>query len=373
MNRLKIGCNFSDSLIEFIKNSIYRYPNVKITEVFGSRSESSLLTARPKFRLPDISRNDFTEYVKSLSEMNVDFNYTLNANTLGGKKDILKNRGEILRYIEFLVSSGVKVLTVSLPLMAEYIRKVSADIRIEISAIAHIDSISELQVWKEKYGINKICVNISKNREIIFLTKLAEYCKKRDIIVTLIANEFCGNGVMPKDGESIVASNCIYRDHCYCLHSLDYGTDDELDDNYPMGRCIESRNDNSVWLKLYFIRPEDMKLYNSIGINNFKITGRTSGFSFLEKVVTAYLKESHDGDLLDLWKHPETIGASEDLFVSEYSLPNYKLEGFLQYWFKNPEHRCSNELCGETCAYCNDFYRDRVLMNRLHPAEGRIR
>jgi collagenase-like PrtC family protease len=361
INYLKVGYNFTSDLKDYIINKNSTSDKNIISEVYGSRAESSLLSARPKFRIPDISRNEFKMHVKQLKEVGINFNYTMNANHIGSKQYILQHRNRIKDYIKFLIDCEVKVITVAIPLMAEYIRSVSTNIDIEVSTIAHLDTVTQTKIWKDYYGINKICGNLYKNREIQFLKNLAQYCNDNQIILTLMANEFCGNGLNETN-----ATNCIFRDHCYSLHSSDYNADEKLDGDYPMGYCINSRNSGSVWLKMNFIRPEDMKLYNTIGINHFKITGRTATTKFAIRVIEAYLQEYYFGNLLDLWKHLETINSGNDAdYTPLCSIPNDKLDGFVKFWFDNPSHICANEICGETCKHCDNYYTSKFNNSKI--------
>lgn len=268
-NYLKVGYNFTYELLNFlitINNSSY---SNKVYEVYGSCAENSFLSARPIYRLPNINRQELKGHITKLKKFGINFNFTLNAYSLGSKKEIIDNENTIKNYIYFLIDSGVETFTISVPLIAEYIRSISNDIGIEVSTIAHIDTITQVKLWKEYYNINKICGNLYKNRDIKFLKKLSDYCEKNDIIISLLANEFCVNGVMSSENCFTSATNCIFRDHCYQLHSLGYGVNEKLINDYPMGKCIDSRSVESIWLKSNFIRPEDMKLYNEIGINHF--------------------------------------------------------------------------------------------------------
>lgn len=358
-NHLKIGSNFDYLLIDKIREINDRHTECIIDEVYGSRKESAKFTARPAFRLPEIERNAFCEYVKRLKNVGVSFNYTLNTSYLGSKEDIQKNEGKILEYISFLSCSGIDTITVTLPLMAEYIRSVDKKIGIEISTIAHIDTVTQVAVWKERYGVRKVCGNLYKNREVKFLKSLADYCNTNDIVFTVMANEFCGNGLEESSG----ATNCIYRDHCYSLHSIDYEKDDHIYCNYPIGRCIQSRTKATDWLKMHFIRPEDLRLYNTIGINHFKITGRTGSTDYILKVAEAYADEYFEGNLLELWKHLETINdiKGDSTYVPHCYIDNRKLETFLHFWFENEQHTCANEECGVSCTYCESFYDKHIL------------
>lgn len=359
MNHFKIGSNFDEHLIERIKEINDSSEKNIIDEVYGSRRESEKFTARPGFRLPDIDRKRFCDYVSELKKIGVSFNYTLNTSSLGSKVNIQENEQEILEYINFLSNVGVDTITVALPIVAEYVRTIDKHIGLEVSTIAHIDTITQVAIWKERYNISKICGNLHKNREIRFLKNLTSYCKNNDIILTLMVNEFCGNGLVNGTG----VSNCIYRDHCYNLHSMGYNKEDKINCDYPMGRCIQSRSNDIEWMKLNFIRPEDLKLYNSIGIDHFKITGRTGSTSYISKIVKAYFEEQFSGNLLELWKHLETIEDRKDdsTFTPEYYIENSCLDGFLLHWFENEQHICANEECGVSCMYCDNFFYKNVL------------
>lgn len=354
MKYLKVGCNFSNEFIDILDSINSNHTYTKVNEIYGSTSELSFLTARPLYRLPNVSRNEFREYVKRAKSKMIDFNYTLNANYIGDGKRILSEKKKIQEFISFLIDCGVSIITVSIPLIAELVRDIDEDIGIEVSTIAHIDTITQIRIWNERYNIVKVCGNLIKNREIGFLTSAAQYCNKNDIKYSIIVNEFCGNGSL-YDKSS--ATGCIYRDSCYMLHSINYNSSEtDVNNGYPMARCIESRNSTCIWLKMNFIRPEDLNLYNNIGINNFKVTGRTGSLNYLEKVITAYANGSWDGNVLELWKHLETIKSKDAYeYKPEYYIENKKLNGFLNYWFNNPNHKCSEEVCGETCCYCDNF------------------
>lgn len=357
-NYLKIGSNFDYQLIDKIREINDKHSDTIIDEVYGSRKESAELTARPAFRLPDVDRETFCEYVRRLKNVGVSFNYTLNTSYLGSKDEIQKKENTILEYIRFLSDSGVDIITVTLPLMAEYIRTVDKKIGIEISTIAHIDTVTQVALWKERYGIRKVCGNLYKNREVKFLKNLAAYCNKNGIILSVMVNEFCGNGLEQGSG----ATNCIYRDHCYSLHSIGYDKNEQIYNNYPMERCIQSRAKATDWLKMNFIRPEDLRLYNTIGISHFKITGRTGSTNYILKVAEAYADEHFDGNLLELWKHLETISeeCDDSTYVPNCYINNGKLETFLNFWFDDEQHICANEECGISCTYCNSFFNKYI-------------
>ncbi len=361
---LKVGCIFSQEYLDFIKEINSRTEAVKIYEVYGSTTENDFLTARSSYRLPKYDRKELEKYIMSVRDMDLQFNYTMNASYIGTLNEIYNKKALIKSYIKYLVEIGVNTITVTLPIIAEFIREVDEKIGIEVSTIAHLDSVAQIQMWYEKYAITKVCNNVMKNREILFLRKAANICKNNNIVFTLIANEFCSNGT---NNAIDCAGGCIYRDHCYSLQSEGYTIEDmKKMKGYPMSKCNESRKHPVVWLKSNFIRPEDMILYNKIGINHFKITGRTASFSYLKKVILAYANQKWDGNLIELWNNVNHLSGEGKLEKKEDNLyiPNKLLNGFLDYWFQNENHLCSQELCGATCGYCNNYYEKYI--NNFH-------
>lgn len=357
---LKVGCIFSEEFLNFIREINSITEAAKIYEVYGSTTENAFLTARSVYRLPQYERNSFEKYIMDVRDMGLQFNYTMNSSYIGSLAEIYNKQVLIKDYIKYLLDIGVSTITVSLPIVAELIREVDDKIGIEVSTIAHIDSIAQIQMWHEKYAVTKICNNVMKNREIGFLRNAALICESKKIVFTVIANEFCSNGT---NNAMDCAGGCIYRDHCYSLQSEGYtGEDMQKMQGYPMSICDESRKHPVVWLKSNFIRPEDMKLYNELGINHFKITGRTASFEFMKKIIKAYMEQNWDGDLVELWNNVGHFGKGTKSGQEENKsfIPNKSLEGFLKYWFQNECQICSQELCGETCGYCNSYYEKYI-------------
>ena len=74
----KIGCNFDLDSIDAIRTLNQLSPKAKIKEFYGSIRDHSFLTARPAFRLPDISYNTLSAFISKCDQNNNIFNYTFN-------------------------------------------------------------------------------------------------------------------------------------------------------------------------------------------------------------------------------------------------------------------------------------------------------
>lgn len=353
MNKFKVGVNFDFDLLDKFNELNKIHKCNKITELYGSTAEWSSLAARPTFRLPDIDSKTLELYVKKAKDYNIDFNYTLNSFVpFGSKVEMCNNLSKIVDYVKLLESIGVYRLTIANPIMLEVIRKYAkSDIEIEISTCAHIDAVSQIKYYHEKYGVNKVCGNLNKNRDFNFLKVASQYCNDNGIIYELMANEFCGVG------GSNYSTHCVYRDSCYACHATNETYEDTmLFDNYPMNLCTASRNENPAnWLRLRWIRPEDIVYYNKIGLENFKITGRTGSTEYIIKTISSYMDGKFDGNIIELWKPLESIKpGTKESEIKSVSIDNSKLDGFITLWLAG--HNCDNQICGETCKYCEKFY-----------------
>lgn len=358
VNNFKVGTNFDMDLLKSIIELNKASDKNKVTELYGSDRAHAALAARPDFRLPDVDKGSFEEYVKVAADNGIGFNYTMNSIIpYGSKREFAFNQQEIAYFVRYLEEVGVSRITVANPMMLELIRnKLHSDIELEVSTIMHIDTVTQIRYMFEKYGVRKICCNLNKNRDFRFLEAASQYCYDNGIIFELMANEFCGVG-----GPDY-ATHCVYRDSCYICHATNVSLEDTLLFNeYPMQFCTRSRNENPAnWLRVKFIRPEDVKVYNDIGINHFKITGRTGSSAYILRTLKSYLDESYDGNLLGLWKPLESIkdGAVES--IHHYDIPNKSLDGFIEKWSLG-YHNCDNEVCGVTCKYCEAFYKAHCI------------
>ena len=371
----KVGCNFSDDLIPKLAELNKKYKGkAQVKELFGSDNaidydengnillRHGALTARPDWRVQHLDRKEFAAFVKKALDAGIVFNYTLNSiQPYGSKIEMLKHRKQIVEFIGWLESIGVFRVTVANPMMMMFVREASSTLRIEVSCITHIDTVTQIKYLYDQFHIDKVCCSILKNRNKKFLKNASKFCNENNITFELLANEMCGNG---GDG---YATHCVYRDSCYLCHATNVTKEDSMAyHNYPMQFCMTSRNDNKEsWLKMRWIRPEDQKYYQKLGLNYFKVSGRTGSTDYVIKTLESYMAQSYNGNLIELWKPLETItnGQKESEFKAVTNIPNKKLDGFIDHWIgDNVENfDCADEICGTTCNYCHNFYNKHIL------------
>lgn len=343
---------FSDKLL--MLNSDFR-DKVKIKSVFGSIKQHAWLAARPDFRLPEISEAEFASYVKLLKRFDVEFNYTLNAPYLGSKAEFYERRPEIYSILGFLAEAGVKRLIISNPMLLDFISRseFSKLFSIEISTIAHVDTVMQALAYKELYPqVDTICGGLLKNRDFEFLRQVTKQCSKVGVTYEVLVNEFCSTGF------EAGGTHCIFRDSCYVCHSQNVTKQDAtLMHNYPMGNCMASRSSNGAdWLRANWIRPQDLEVYMDLGVTQFKVTGRTGSTPYLTKVLKSYMSGVWDENLLDLWKPLETIFSEkpEESHHQRFNIYTPMLDGFIDKWKSG--FVCANTTCAE-CRHCDNTFK----------------
>lgn len=345
MIKYKVGYNFDDSIVKHIESLNKASEKAKITSVYASAHSDAWLSARPAHRLPFVEYNELKYHINMLHSIGVEFHYTLNATYIGSKKDILSRLNDIICTIKRLEEANVDAFIISHPLIMDIVAQ-NSSIPITVSSAANIYSANQIGYLSEKFRCVSVCMAPNFNRDIAKLEKMQANIKPINCTLELIVNELCGLGF----NSGLSSTPCIYRESCFDFHSQNTTKQDELLlGKYPQGICISNRDlfDDTLWAKLRIIRPEDIMLYTSIGIENFKITGRTAKTDDLLRVISAYMKFDFDGDLSELWymdgKHK--------------TIKNKSLFGILDYWFDNRSHCCDQEMCGVSCNYCNQFVK----------------
>ncbi|MFA8435562.1 MAG: U32 family peptidase [Marinifilaceae bacterium] len=341
MNKFSVPADFDLSTIDFY--SQLNSESSRVIETYGSLTQGNIFeSGRPKSVLPEVGMKEFEKYVDYSRKNNINFNYTLNATSYSNKEFEEEYVEEMIHFLRRLHDAGVTSLTIAMPSLIELVKSAFDCFEIKASTLCQITNVNKALKYK-KLGVNRIVLDESINRKFNNIKKIKEHFGPN---VELIANVICHQ-------------DCIYRMfHYNQMSSISLTEGNPISESYYPQRCLLQRYQNvGNLLKLCWIRPEDLKYYNDIGITNFKLQGRqaikTKGH---KKTVEYYFDQKYDGDLIDL------LNMFDPLNSFRINMNNKDLDGFIEPFTRRGRDFCQNN-CSE-CGYC-DKYANKII-NTTH-------
>lgn len=279
--KISLATNFDDNLIDQIKD----YP---IYEVYGKLNGDIIGGGRPSNYLKKLDIEKFENHVKKVRNASINFNYLLNSACLTNfnqNQDWIKN---VIEFLKYLKSVGVNALTITNPYLVELVKKeFKNDFIIRVSSFACIDCYEKAKFW-EKMGADIICLDFCKvNRNFKMIKYMVDNLKCK---VELLCTNSC-----LKDCPMIHTHvNDIAHASTTVINAGKY-------EDWGLNYCQSYQLKNiHEYIKSPWIRPEDLKYYEQIGIEHFKITERDFPTDWLVKRVKAYVDRKYEGNLLDL-------------------------------------------------------------------------
>lgn len=338
INYYNVPADFKLETIDEYDRLNKKYKNAQVRETYGQITIGNVIgSGRAHDLIPQVGFKELEEYVAYSLSKNILFNYTLNATCMENKEFTEEGIEEILQFLHKLRAIGIDSLTVAMPSLIELVKLSNLDFKIKASTVCQIINANKALTYKN-FGVDSIVIDESINRNFGQMERIRNaFGDKTEVITNVICFQ-----------------DCIYEMFHHNQTSHDNGIHcSDCSATYYSHRCMMKRCESIYnFMKLAWIRPEDIKYYNQIGIHYFKLQGRQAVLKGNPvKLAEAYMKESFDGNLVELLDVFNTTNS----FV--INVDNKKLDGFLLPFVNNKEfckHDCLN------CNYCKTFM-DSIL------------
>ncbi len=349
---LVLASNFDDTLVE-------RTADLPIANFFGSYPVQLTGGGRPPRILPAPNAERFRAHVEAVHRAGRTFYATLNSNDLGLHEYESGYLDRFHRDVAHLLELGVDGFVVALPALIEAIRAEWPDVPLSASTFARIRTVTQAEYFL-KMGADTIILE-EANRDFALIRGLVRLGARVEILV----NQTC----LPA---------CPYRAHHLNTSSLASQPGAPCPRfEYPILECgLEYVRDPRRIISGIFVRPEDLEVYEEIGVERFKVSGRNRSTDWLVRAATAYAQRSYPGDLTEILslvqvKGPrsalaEVAGAApeevEELIAAFAPLGRLTIDnrgfpsGFLR---RIALTDCDHRTC-EECGYCPGV-AERVL------------
>lgn len=376
--KLTIPANWQEDFFDKIDFSA-------VHEVYGKLPGDYIGGGRASVIFNDVPLSTFKNHVLKVREKGISFNYLLNATCLDNLEFTRKGNNQIRKLLDLVCNAGADTVTLALPQLVKMVKKTYPHLKISISTNNMVDNLERVKYWEE-FGIDKITLSYSDvNRDFKELKRIVRY---RKCDVQLICNLFCRRHCPFQQLHANFHSHASQTSHVNKRFPIDY---------YCIFCIARIFTDPIEIIRSNWIRPEDLSLYEEIGIDQFKLTERGMNTTDLARIVSAYTRRSYDGNLLDLipsmskykyitepkaghflkyfsslakMKQKTLFGAVKSLldmkqlkeFYNNFgiSIDNKKLDGFLKYFVEN---RCSDSYC-EECRYCDRWSEKAVEVSK---------
>ena len=277
--KLLVSSNWDDKLIEglsALSNVDTLYGQANSDEYGGGRS--SLL-------LPFVAPDKMRSHIRKARAAGFGFTYIMNAACFENKPFGGEFEKRLRSHLDNICSMGVSGITATDVPLIRLIRKHYPQLKISLSVFARITSVTQARRFEE-LGVSDIVLSNLNDFEFI-----RAVCEAVSCDIVLLANLgcqiFCNDRTL----------------HCYLdAHSSQSGHFSKgFNIDTHIIRCMVKKIENpESLLRMMFIRPEDVPLYEKLGVTTLKIVERFSPTDTLLKIVRSYNNGSFQGNLLDL-------------------------------------------------------------------------
>lgn len=326
-----------------------------IDEVFGIHQSITPIIGNGRTFIFKKSENSLSNVVKNAREQGIGFNYLLNSSCIGPtfQNGGLPNLFDFLSQIE---NTGVQAVTIAEPFLIKFIKTNFPNLKVYASTILQIDS-AEKAKYFEELGVDKIIICWNTNRNFKTLGSIR---KAVSVNLEILANDWCLLGCPYR--------NCHYNASSHISSSGDE-TPFEIHHYYETLCFLHRLKDPSHLIRNPWIRPEDIGVYEDLGIETMKITERTASTEWNLNTLDAYLNRSFDGNLWNLITDSSDTEWIIGFNIGEiFEINNKALDGFLGFFL---DGNCILDCTA--CNYCFKVAKKAVILKNQKLLQAAIR
>jgi collagenase-like PrtC family protease len=374
--KLSVAANWDIELLD----GLAHIPEV--TSVYAKLPYDLVGGGRAGSVLPPVDLATAAAYIQAAHKRGLSFSYLLNAPCLGNLEQTQEGKERLLAFVGQLVELGVDNVSISNLALVALVRRNYPELSIRGSVLSWPTNLPRLK-YQESLGVDPLILPYSEfNRDFQALERIG-------------ANLSCG---------IVLFANiaCIYHCHYLAEHACSVGHASQENQG---GSKTPSMLDSYLWqctrrrlvqpelfLSSRWIRPEDLHLYEALGVEEFKIIDRSRSTAWLLRATKAYASRRYDGNLLDIISiemlgdpngfHPSIEEQSrtsllqldtkerrltlrmfrlrQRLLALNVTIDNAMLSDFLEGFRKI---RCEETFCDD-CRYCHRYAERAVRFDR---------
>jgi collagenase-like PrtC family protease len=302
-----------------------------IAHYYGASSRDSGLRAQSD--LPAATDDGLADYVARAHAQGQAFFYCLNVACLGNREFTADGQRWLVERLGTITDIGCDGVVLSNPYLVAFAKRRFPALTVAVSSANGIDSVDKL-LYLQAQGADAVYLPEYVNRDLPLLRQMRRRTRLR---LVPLSNTGCLIHCPIRAYHSTITS--------HAKASLELGA--YVD--YPLLWCTKEKlDDPAQMVKSPLIRPEDLAVYEELGIEEFKLAGREMNRAWNERVIRAYAARRYDGDLNDLILGFDQM---EPFGTVTARIPNRAMDGFIEFFRKKHDCRVG---CRD-CRYCDDW------------------
>jgi collagenase-like PrtC family protease len=307
-----------------------------IAHFYGSTATDSGLRANSD--LPAIGDGALASFVADAHRQEQGFFYCLNVACLGNREFTAEGQRWLVERLGWISEVGCDGVVLSNPYLVAFSKKRFANLQVAVSSANGIDSVDKA-LYFQSQGVDLVYLPEYVNRDFPLLRQMR---KRTSLRLVPLSNTGCMINCPIRAYHSTITS--------HAKASLELGA--YVD--YPLLWCTKEKiHDPAQMVKSPLIRPEDLHVYEELGIEEFKLAGREMDRAWNERVIRAYARRRYEGDLNDLILGFDQMEPYGHMTVR---IPNRAMDGFIDFFQKKHDCRVG---CRD-CRYCDDWAESAV-------------
>ena len=293
-----------------------------IAEIYLGVRVSTFGSARDE--IYDLDLDELCQIVEIANPYGVEISIAFNTPCYSGKQFSKKFLEDYRTFLSTITEMSISHLVISDSFLIHFTLQQFPHLNVQVSSLSYVDSPEKARYY-EKMGVKRIILPIDLVRNLPLLKSIREAVG-------------CQLEIMANLG-------CLYNCPYHTFHGQFHGHNSRKEltglngDPYKIV-CNEIMS-QEPWkiVNGSFVRPEDISVYEDIGIEYIKLAGRELSLDWVIESARAYITGSRKGNLLELLTTPH--GLSTALLVD-----NARLNGFI-----NTVGMCDKRCEDKECAY----------------------
>ncbi len=314
--KYSVATNWDNQLVNHIKK-LNKENKDKIFQIFGALAFSIFGSARSVPRVKDIPVKKVEKNIKAIKKAGLNFNYLVNSSVFPNLRK-KENYDGAIEYFQWIEKLKPHIVTIANEKTLDFVYRNFPKLNVNISIVMAIKDPKKAERLFKKYkNIKGITLHQSVNRDLEKLKKHIKIAHKYRIKVELLANEIC-----------LYKCPRMKEHYAYLGRVSQLGFDTHTEFEIW---CDKIRGKNPIeFLNACWIRPEDVDLYEKLGVDILKIAGRGETTEYLKKVTKFYMERKSPKNIMELF-YPNWWTGNKKPFVDKE-----KLDGFIKYlWDRN--------------------------------------